>query len=108
MPVITIYLRLRWLSECLARRATLAWLVGLLSVAECALGQVWTETSAPTTNWAALACSADGGKLVAAVDGGGIYVSQDFGATWTQTGAPITNWSSLASSADGTKLFASV
>jgi hypothetical protein len=44
---------------------------------------------------------------VAAVLGGGIYVSTDYGADWNLTLAPITNWTSVASSADGTNLVAS-
>jgi len=68
--------------------------------------QTWTQTSAPTTNWQAIAASADGSKLVAVVKVGGIYVSTNYGATWVLTAAPITNWTAVASSADGRKIFA--
>jgi hypothetical protein len=68
----------------------------------------WTQTSAPMTNWAAIACSANGSGLVAAVKGGPIYTSTDSGVTWTPTSAPMTNWSAVACSADGQKLVATV
>ena len=38
----------------------------------------------PPLNWSAIASSADGTKLVAAVNGGYIYTSTNSGATWTQ------------------------
>jgi photosystem II stability/assembly factor-like uncharacterized protein len=68
--------------------------------------QTWTPTSAPTNDWTSVACSADGSKLVAAVNGGGIYTSTNSGITWTLTSAPNTSWTSVASSADGTTLAA--
>jgi len=73
-------------------------------------GATWTQTTAPSKNWAALASSADGTKLVAA-DGGGssqglIYTSADSGATWRAVSASGNHWHSVASSADGTKLLA--
>jgi hypothetical protein len=70
------------------------------------LAQGWTQTHAPTGNWQALAMSADGSKLVAAVYGGGIYTSTNFGGTWVSNSAPVTNWSGVASSADGGALAA--
>jgi photosystem II stability/assembly factor-like uncharacterized protein len=69
-------------------------------------------TSAPTANWRAIACSADGTNLVAceapvaALDSGQIYVSHNCGADWTLTSAPLARWTALASSADGAKLVA--
>jgi hypothetical protein len=72
------------------------------------LAQGWTLTSAPITNWQAVASSADGTKLVAVVNGGPIYTSADSGASWSITTAPTTNWTSVASSADGIKLVAGV
>lgn len=68
--------------------------------------QTWTQTSAPNTNWVSIASSADGQKLVAAVQNGGLYISTNSGTTWSQTSAPSTNWQSVASSADGIKLVA--
>src|SRR5262249_38987190 len=78
--------------------------------------QIWTQTSAPNTNWVSVACSADGTKIVAAAGvlpllGNGvgpIYTSTNSGATWAQTSAPITNWAATASSVDGTRLVAAV
>ena len=58
-------------------------------------------------NWVAAASSADGTKLVAAVDGGRIYTSTDSGATWISQESDRA-WYAVASSADGTKLVAGV
>src|SRR5712691_621733 len=70
--------------------------------------QTWTLTSAPIASWKAVASSADGTKLVAAIQGGSICTSTNSGAAWTRTSAPNLGWSSVASSADGTKLVAAV
>jgi len=67
-------------------------------------GATWTQTGTAQA-WTSVASSADGTKLVAASEGGGIYTSVDSGATWTQTGTAQA-WTSVASSADGTKLVA--
>ena len=72
-----------------------------------AVAQNWMPTSAPTTNWQALACSADGKKLAGAVGYSGlIYISADSGTNWTPSSAPATNWQDIAASADGGKLVA--
>jgi hypothetical protein len=72
--------------------------------------QTWTKTSATNRNWTCVASSADGGKLAATANGGGIYISPDSGATWTRaTNGPNSlsaNWVSIASAADGAKLIA--
>jgi hypothetical protein len=74
-------------------------------------GLTVTPTSAPTNNWAALASSANGTRLVAATitssASGLIYTSTNSGLTWAPTTAPTNNaWMSVASSADGVKLIA--
>ena len=69
-------------------------------------GQDWVLTSAPSTNWSCVASSADGSKLVAAVDGGLIYTSTNSGGTWVPTTAPSNAWASVACSADGSKVIA--
>lgn len=79
---------------------------GLITTPVPALAQNWTVTSAPNTNWSCVACSADGSKLVATVDGGLIYTSTNSGATWLAASAPATNWSGVATSADGAGLLA--
>src|SRR5437773_5338797 len=87
---------------------------GLFGLAYPAFAHGWTRTSAPTTNWSAVASSADGRKLVAVVfsdnqgNPGPIYTSVDSGATWTMTTAPLNSWSCVASSGDGTKLAAGI
>ena len=81
----------------------------VFSIDKPALALSFWHTTAPCTNWASVACSADGTKIVATVGPpsvGGIYRSTDSGATWTRTSAPVTNWSSIASSADGSGLVA--
>jgi photosystem II stability/assembly factor-like uncharacterized protein len=81
-------------------------------------GGSWTLTVAPSNYWVSVACSADGGKIVAASSlpvgifttnvPGPIYTSTDFGATWTSNNVPETNWVSVATSADGNKLVAAM
>jgi hypothetical protein len=92
--------------------AVVATITGLLDARHAACGQVWTTTTAPATNWQAVASSADGSKLVAVVytdgqgGGGPIFVSSDSGTNWTPTSAPLAEWDTVASSADGTRLIA--
>ena len=81
-------------------------LAGLLGGSHFCSAQEWTATSAPVTNWSSVASSADGSKLVAAVNGGLIYTSTNSGSTWVATSAPANSWGCVASSADGTRLFA--
>ena len=75
----------------------------------------WTPTTAPTNNWASVASSADGSRLVASVgnnhttNGNFIYISTNSGADWILSQAPTNMpWASLASSADGSKVVAGV
>lgn len=70
----------------------------------------WTERSgAGSRAWEDIASSEDGAKAVAAVSGGYIYTTTDYGATWTErTGSGSRFWKSVASSSDGTNLLASV
>ena len=99
-----------------------AGLGGLFTVVNLACAQDWTLTGAPLVagvfdpGWKAVACSADGTKLVAAgwyqcpiscfYTASPIYISADSGMTWTQTSSPTNRWSSVASLADGVKLVA--
>ena len=62
------------------------------------------------STWSSIASSADGTKLVAVQNTGGIYTSANGGA-WTQqtTGVPASAaWTSVTSSSDGGKLAATV
>jgi len=75
--------------------------------------------SSGSYNYSAVACSADGSRIIAAdrgfcTAGGQIYVSQDYGVTWISvaTNSPsgtVTNqpWSSLACSGEGRVILAS-
>ncbi len=65
----------------------------------------WIATSAPATNWASVACSADGSKIVAGHDAG-IYISADFGSNWAPAMTPPLRFPAVACSADGTKMVA--
>ena len=69
-------------------------------------GQNWVLTSAPSTNWSCVASSADGTKLVAAVNSELIYISTNSDGAWMPTTAPSNAWASVACSADGTKVIA--
>lgn len=75
-----------------------------------AMAQSWSPTGASSNSWAAIACSADGAKLVAATGGlsvnGQLYTSSNAGSNWTVTAAPLLHWCSVDSSADGTNLVA--
>ncbi|MFA7285919.1 MAG: fibronectin type III domain-containing protein [Candidatus Paceibacterota bacterium] len=68
----------------------------------------WTEqTNSGQRDWRDVASSSDGTKLVAVVNSGYIYTSNNSGATWTeQTSSGVRNWDSVASSSDGVKLVA--
>jgi len=70
-------------------------------------GVTWTARgNYPNNLWMAVASSADGSKLVAAVYNGQLYTSTDFGVTWTARDSNRA-WYAVASSADGSKLVAS-
>lgn len=72
-------------------------------------GTTWTQTSAPqSTQWWAMACSADGSKLIAAsrTNGSSIYISTNYGSTWSSGGSPALAWSAVTCSADGKKFMA--
>lgn len=71
-----------------------------------AVGQKWT-TNGPSQAWKAVAASSDGRKLVAAVAGGSIYTSTDYGTTWIARFGP-GNWTGVASSGDGNNLVATI
>ena len=58
--------------------------------------------------WSAVASSADGSHLAAAVNGGPIFVSTNSGVTWQASGAPSANWNTLVMSSDGRQLTATV
>ena len=68
----------------------------------------WLPANVASKPWRAIACSADGVKMVAsAISAGGIYVSSDYGRTWSQSSSTFSP-TCLASSADGTKLFGGI
>ena len=75
-------------------------------------GVTWTESTAPSNYWSAVASSADGVRLAATTASdlsgfqgtGSIYTSLDSGTTWTRASLPSNSWYSIASSADGNTL----
>jgi hypothetical protein len=70
---------------------------------------IWTNVYPSSVNWSSVASSADCTKLVAVINGGGIFTSTNSGANWsTNNNAPPSSWASVASSTDGTKLVAVV
>src|SRR3954462_6373977 len=93
------------LTHLLVRVANLA-----LIASESGRAQTWTETGSPSNLWSAVACSADGSRLLAATGGqfvnGQLYISTDSGTNWALTGPSSMRWTSVASSADGTKQIA--
>ena len=74
------------------------WLLGGVTSAFC---QTWTLTTAPTNSgWQAMACSADGSRLIAT--GSGIYASTNSGVTWTAVNLNTSGaLQSATSSSDG-------
>jgi photosystem II stability/assembly factor-like uncharacterized protein len=56
-------------------------------------------------NWNSIASSSDGSRLAAVVDGGQIYISEDFGTNWTARES-VRDWKSITSSSDGSRLAA--
>lgn len=70
----------------------------------------WHVTGAPTKAWSAVACSADGSRILAASrvqsEIGSLWLSTNSGATWISNSLPGYDWVSVAVSADGNKLFA--
>ena len=82
--------------------------VAIIPVVNTLAGVNWLARSASGSRlWQAIAASAGGEKLAAAVDGGSIYISSDSGLTWSAVGTD-RNWQSIASSSDGSKLVAVV
>jgi len=81
-------------------------LAGLLAGRDSAFAQTWTLTKAPTNYWQAVTSSADGTKIVAAVNRGPIYTSTDSGVSWNVVVATNQIWQGVACSADGSNLVA--
>ncbi len=91
----------------LAQNAAQTILTKALPASYANYGASWSpQVGAGSSNWGAIASSADGSKLVAAGWlGGRIYTSTDSGQTWTARESN-RNWFAVASSSDGTKLVA--
>lgn len=68
-------------------------------------GGVSWAARAGLLDWSSIACSVDGGKMIASQFYGNLYTSTDFGLNWTARGASRA-WTKVGSSADGTKLYA--
>jgi len=88
----------------------LATLILVAVACEPARSQTWIATGAPSDEWSAVACSADGSLVVAASNpgrAGQIYVSTNSGTNWSVASAQAVNWDSVACSADGTRAAAS-
>ena len=82
--------------------------VFMLALAGTAVGQTWTDTGPIDTYWGAVACSADGSKVMAVPNSSfGVYLSTNAGGNWTIPPLPLSRWNAVACSADGSKLYAS-
>jgi hypothetical protein len=83
--------------------------IKLLAVAACVTGATFAVGSSALggTGRMHVACSADGNKIAAVFENGGISNSVDSGKTWWSGDAPTNGWWAVASSADGEKLVAS-
>jgi hypothetical protein len=73
-------------------------------------GTSWDDANAPSGNrtWSSVSSSGTGGLLLAAEQGGQLYVSVDNGSSWTaQTPTPgVGNWTSVSVSRDGSTMLA--
>jgi hypothetical protein len=72
-------------------------------------GASWDQIDGPPSSSSdgELASSAEGGRLVIALDSVGIYVSTNFGVTWQQSDALVNSaWRSVACSTNGTRMVA--
>ena len=47
-------------------------------------GSSWTKSSAPENAWKGISASADGTRIAACIDGGGIWLSADSGQSWRE------------------------
>jgi hypothetical protein len=65
---------------------SLLFLFGFFAGVAATDGQNFIQTSAPTTSWNSMACSADGRVFIAA-GGGVVYLSTNWGGTWAPTSA---------------------
>ena len=76
-------------------------------VANTSVARTWVQdTNAPSLyQWTSIACSADGGTLVAGSDHL-IYYSTNRGQIWNMASAPAANWAAVACSADGITMIA--
>jgi photosystem II stability/assembly factor-like uncharacterized protein len=70
-----------------------------------ASGQTWTNIPSPYTDDGAVACSADGGKIILGGRSSWIFQSTNSGATWTTNIFPLATCYSIATSADEGKIF---
>jgi hypothetical protein len=70
-------------------------------------GRSWAPTASPSSSqWEALASSANGGVLAGAIINGTIYYSTNGGLNWLPSGVPTKQWEALSMSADGTRIMA--
>lgn len=70
-----------------------------------AAGEEWQARGSSQGSWVAVACSADGTRLLAATESGRLYVSQDAGITWAPRESNRT-WRAVTVSADGMRMAA--
>ncbi|HXA45534.1 MAG TPA: YCF48-related protein, partial [Candidatus Angelobacter sp.] len=80
----------------------------LITLDDCCFSQTWSQTGAPTNEeWQAMACSADGSKLLA-VNQINVYTSTNSGTTWTPANPPpsLDLWHAATTSADGSVMIA--
>mmetsp|Transcript_14944 Transcript_14944/g.24901 ORF Transcript_14944/g.24901 Transcript_14944/m.24901 type:complete len:147 (-) Transcript_14944:297-737(-) len=61
----------------------------------------WASTTAPSSTWVGISTNTDGQYVTAAVYGGKIYYSHDFGSSWIMSNSASTNWHFIAMSGSG-------
>ena len=67
-------------------------------------GTNWPAVAVPAEDWTCVACSANGGDMVAAATNGVVYLSTDTGTNWAPCAVPDEYWISIAMSGDGSQI----
>src|SRR5438046_1811094 len=70
------------------------------------LGAHWYRPTGGANNWAGVACSADGSRVIAAIRFGPVVTSADYSVTWRTNSLSSFGWRAVASSSDGATLLA--
>jgi photosystem II stability/assembly factor-like uncharacterized protein len=77
------------------------------SSARVPLAKVIRSSLLGQNNWSSITSNSKGDRLAICVNGGGLFISHEGGASWFQPPDPYRYWACIRSSSDGIKLVAS-